>query len=90
MRRLTLRSTSTYGLIDGGRAGMVYVYLASFVGFFASVISMAEIASMYVLFRVFSSMLKHIGQKLICSAPPHLLASTTGSASLLRLDGSAS
>lgn len=41
-------STSTYGLIDGGRAGMVYVYLASFVGFFASVISMAEISSMYV------------------------------------------
>lgn len=27
---------------------MVYVYLASFVGFFASVISMAEISSMYV------------------------------------------
>lgn len=27
---------------------MVYVYIASFVGFFASVISMAEIASMYV------------------------------------------
>jgi hypothetical protein len=43
------RSTSTYGLIDGGRAGMIYVYLASFVGFFASVISMAEISSMYVL-----------------------------------------
>ncbi|KAJ5222250.1 uncharacterized protein N7469_008490 [Penicillium citrinum] len=37
--------TSTYGLTDGGRAGMVYVYIASFVGFFASVISMAEIAS---------------------------------------------
>jgi hypothetical protein len=27
---------------------MIYVYLASFVGFFASVISMAEISSMYV------------------------------------------
>ncbi|KAJ6028375.1 hypothetical protein N7540_003951 [Penicillium herquei] len=37
--------TSTYGLTDGGRAGMVYVYIASFVGFFAAVISMAEIAS---------------------------------------------
>lgn len=43
------RSTSTYGLIDGGRAGMVYVYIASFVGFFASVISMAEISSMCVI-----------------------------------------
>ncbi|KAJ5770497.1 uncharacterized protein N7511_002548 [Penicillium nucicola] len=37
--------TSTYGLIDGGKAGMVYVYIASFVGFFAAVVSMAEIAS---------------------------------------------
>ncbi|KAJ5815754.1 hypothetical protein N7474_007531 [Penicillium riverlandense] len=37
--------TSTYGLIDGGRAGMLYVYLTSFIGFFAAVISMAEIAS---------------------------------------------
>lgn len=27
---------------------MVYVYIASFVGFFAAVVSMAEIASMYV------------------------------------------
>ncbi|KAJ5503725.1 hypothetical protein N7463_006599 [Penicillium fimorum] len=37
--------TSTYGLIDGGRAGMVYVYIGSFVGFFSAVVSMAEIAS---------------------------------------------
>ncbi|KAJ5485558.1 hypothetical protein N7539_005546 [Penicillium diatomitis] len=37
--------TATYGLIDGGRAGMIYVYIGSFVGFFASVISMAEISS---------------------------------------------
>ncbi|CAL5875280.1 uncharacterized protein PFLUO_LOCUS9585 [Penicillium psychrofluorescens] len=37
--------TSTYGLTDGGRAGMLYVYLTSFIGFFAAVISMAEIAS---------------------------------------------
>ncbi|KAJ5497654.1 hypothetical protein N7453_006705 [Penicillium expansum] len=41
--------TSTYGLTDGGRAGMVYVYIGSFVGFFAAVISMAEIASMRLL-----------------------------------------
>ncbi|KAJ5247668.1 hypothetical protein N7468_002651 [Penicillium chermesinum] len=37
--------TSTYGLVDGGKAGMIYVYIASFVGFFAAVISMAEISS---------------------------------------------
>lgn len=28
---------------------MIYVYIASFVGFFASVISMAEISSVYAL-----------------------------------------
>jgi amino acid transporter len=37
--------TNSYGLINGGRAGMVYVYIGSFVGFFASVVSLAEIAS---------------------------------------------
>lgn len=47
--RLISSSTSTYGLTDGGKAGMIYVYIASFVGFFAAVISMAEISSMYVL-----------------------------------------
>lgn len=35
---------------------MVYVYIASFVGFFASVISMAEIASMYVSHKNYPSM----------------------------------
>ena len=42
------RRTSTYGLVNGGMAGMVYVYIGSFVGFFAVVSSMAEIASMFV------------------------------------------
>ncbi|QMW44888.1 hypothetical protein G4B11_008308, partial [Aspergillus flavus] len=37
--------TSDYGLINGGRAGMVYVYIGTFIGFFASVASLAEIAS---------------------------------------------
>ncbi|PGH26560.1 serine/threonine protein kinase [Polytolypa hystricis UAMH7299] len=36
---------STYGLINGGMAGMVYIYVGSFVGFFCSVASMAEMAS---------------------------------------------
>lgn len=47
---LVSRRTATYGLINGGRAGMVYVYIGSFVGFFASVVSMAEISSVYVNF----------------------------------------
>ncbi|KAK2759402.1 hypothetical protein FQN54_002880 [Arachnomyces sp. PD_36] len=38
--------TSTYGLVNGGMAGMIYVYIGSFIGFFAVVASMAEIASM--------------------------------------------
>lgn len=37
--------TSNYGLINGGRAGMVYIYIGTFIGFFASVASLAEIAS---------------------------------------------
>ncbi|PGH15112.1 hypothetical protein AJ79_02638 [Helicocarpus griseus UAMH5409] len=37
--------TSTLGLSNGGFAGMVYIYIGSFVGFFASVASMAEMAS---------------------------------------------
>ncbi|KAK2879362.1 hypothetical protein FQN49_000950 [Arthroderma sp. PD_2] len=37
--------TSTLALVNGGKAGMVYMYIATFVGFFCSVISMAEIAS---------------------------------------------
>ncbi|KAK2808798.1 hypothetical protein FQN50_004471 [Emmonsiellopsis sp. PD_5] len=37
--------TSTLGLTNGGRAGMVYIYIGSFVGFFSSVASMAEMAS---------------------------------------------
>ncbi|KAI1917416.1 hypothetical protein LOZ39_000408 [Ophidiomyces ophidiicola] len=38
--------TSNLGLVNGGKAAMIYIYIATFVGFFASVISMAEIASM--------------------------------------------
>lgn len=41
-------STSNLGLVNGGRAAMVYIYIATFIGFFSSVISMAEIASLFV------------------------------------------
>ncbi|KLJ10258.1 hypothetical protein EMPG_14371 [Blastomyces silverae] len=37
--------TSTLGLSNGGLAGSVYIYIGSFTGFFASVASMAEMAS---------------------------------------------
>lgn len=46
--RSNIPRTSTYGLTDGGRAGMVYIYIGSFIGFFSSVASMAEIASLLV------------------------------------------
>ncbi|KAI9803960.1 MAG: hypothetical protein M1833_000241 [Piccolia ochrophora] len=36
---------STFGLIDGGFAGLIWVYLGTFCGFFAVVCSMAEMAS---------------------------------------------
>lgn len=49
---------------------MVYVYLASFVGFFASVISMAEISSMYVFGYAISSIGSWTGSNdFILSAP---------------------
>lgn len=71
----------TYGLTDGGRAGMVYVYLASFVGFFAAVISMAEIASMSV------TLMAHRVDGTDSSLVPRPPAdNTTGSASLLVRD----
>jgi hypothetical protein len=44
----TLIRTSGFGLLDGGMAGMIYVYIGSFVGFFAVVVTMADIASMLV------------------------------------------
>ncbi|EDN08804.1 predicted protein [Histoplasma mississippiense (nom. inval.)] len=41
--------TSTLGLSNGGLAGSVYIYIGSFIGFFTSVASMAEMASMLAL-----------------------------------------
>lgn len=61
---------------------MIYVYLASFVGFFASVISMAEISSMYVssIAAVRLSRTESDSQPL---APQHPEVNTTGSANSL-------
>ncbi|KAF2463520.1 amino acid transporter [Lindgomyces ingoldianus] len=39
-------SANTFGLINGGTAGLIWVYIGTFFGFFAAIISMAEMASM--------------------------------------------
>ena len=39
---------STFGLINGGLAGLVYMYLITFAGFLAVIASMAEMASMQI------------------------------------------
>lgn len=66
---------------------MVYVYIASFVGFFASVISMAEISSMCVIPGVFAAVFDDLTHRPV---PQPLVANTTGSANLPPRGGSAS
>jgi hypothetical protein len=44
--RLTKNSVGVFGLLNGGTAGMIYVYLGTWIGFAAITISMAEMASM--------------------------------------------
>ncbi|KAI9700999.1 MAG: hypothetical protein M1836_001667 [Candelina mexicana] len=39
-------ASSTFGLIDGGLAGMIWIYIGTTVGFLAVVASMADMASM--------------------------------------------
>lgn len=41
-----LSSGSLYGLINGGKGGMVYTYLGGLFGFSFVILSMAEMASM--------------------------------------------
>lgn len=42
----TLHSASTFGLINGGLAGLIWTYLGTFACFLAVIASMAEMASM--------------------------------------------
>lgn len=42
----TMLGTSIIGLINGGTAGLIWMYLVAWVGFLAVNISMAEMASM--------------------------------------------
>jgi amino acid permease len=44
--KLTMDRASTFGLINGGLAGLFWTYLGTFIGFVAVVASMAEMASM--------------------------------------------
>lgn len=41
-------SGASYGLTDGGKGGMIYTYLGVLCGFSFPILSMAEMASMYV------------------------------------------
>lgn len=41
-------STASYTLPNGGLAGMVWMYLVSLFGFSFAILSMAEMASMYI------------------------------------------
>ncbi|KAF2028377.1 amino acid transporter [Setomelanomma holmii] len=40
------QSANIFGLINGGTAGLIWVYVGTFFGFLAAIISMAEMASM--------------------------------------------
>ncbi|KAI9732398.1 MAG: hypothetical protein M1834_001606 [Cirrosporium novae-zelandiae] len=42
----SMLAVNSYALINGGFSGFIYIYIASFVGFFAVVLTMAEMASM--------------------------------------------
>jgi hypothetical protein len=53
---LKRRRANTFGLIDGGLAGLVWTYLGAYAGFMMVIASMAEMASMYVQ-RIFMSQL---------------------------------
>jgi choline transport protein len=44
----TMLGTSIIGLLNGGTAGMIWMYLVAWIGFLAVNTSMAEMASMYV------------------------------------------
>merc|ERR1712000_457086 len=44
--RLTWRSSTRIGLINGGTAGLIWMYLVAWIGFLAVNTSMAEMASM--------------------------------------------
>ncbi len=46
-------SANTFGLIDGGLAGLAWTYLGAYAGFLMVIASMAEMASMWVVQFIF-------------------------------------
>lgn len=42
----TQLATAVFGLTNGGTAGAIYIYIATFFGFGLAIVSMAEMASM--------------------------------------------
>jgi hypothetical protein len=44
---LCAQTANIFGLINGGTAGLIWVYIGTYIGFFAAILSMAEMASMY-------------------------------------------
>lgn len=53
--RRSTHSTGTLSLTNGGPAGAIWVYLGTCVGMSTVVISMAELASMYLLSSLLTS-----------------------------------
>jgi len=41
-----MHSANIFGLINGGTGGLIWMYIGTFIGFFAAIVSMAEMASM--------------------------------------------
>lgn len=66
-------SANIFGLINGGTGGLIWVYIGTFAGFFASVLSMAEMASMLVAIN-----LSYFTQYAHLTILPPLRAPTTG------------
>lgn len=73
-------SVSFFGLIDGGFAGLIWCYVAVFVGFIFVYASMAELASMYDFF----GFLPYATSSSQESGLPHQAVNTTGFLNLLR------
>lgn len=48
MQHTYRNSGASYGLINGGKGGMIYTYLGGLIGFSFVILSMAEMASMYL------------------------------------------
>jgi choline transport protein len=60
-------SGASYGLINGGKGGMIYTYLGALAAFSFVILSMSEMASMYVCNLVVGALLRSDLEKLTLS-----------------------